>query len=591
MPEKQIENLLILQRDLALALHDSSTTKEAYEKILDTLMLFDPVDSGGVYEFNPLEQSLHLAAHRGLHPETVHQVENYSGDQMQYRIIMQGNVLYRENITVNPLPGYFRIKENLRALGVIPVSHQGTVVAALNIASHRSEFFPDTVKAAVEAVALQMGSVIRNIRYREQVFEQQNNLLSLFNAIDDMVFILDNTGNILEINESVTKKLGYTIEELRMRSVLEVHPAERRDEAAAVVGKMISGEERSCHIPVQAKDGRYLPVETKIAPGSWSGKPAIFGMTRDVSERLQLEKKVRDTGERLELALKGGNLGTWDWNIVTGEVVFNERWAEMLGYTLDEIKPHVSTWENMVHPDDMPEISRNLDRHLAGLAPVYRSEHRVRAKDGSWKWILDTGRVSQRSEDGAPLRAVGIHLDITESKTAEEKLREISIRDPLTEIYNRRYIFDRLQHIVSKNRRSGHDLSVAIADIDYFKKINDTYGHLAGDFILKEFAVILGSSIREYDLLARYGGEEFIIIFDGTTSLQAAEIMERIRADVSLKTFTLKSGETVSFTFSCGIADSGNFDRDELTSDSLVERADMLLYKAKNTGRNRVVVK
>ena len=300
---------------------------------------------------------------------------------------------------------------------------------------------------------------------------------------------------------------------------------------------------------------------------------------------------MRETSERLELALCGGNLGTWDWNIVTGEVVFNQRWAEMLGYTLDELVPHVNTWEKLVHPDDMPEISRVLDRHLAGLIPVYRTEHRVKAKDGSWKWILDTGRVSQRSDDGAPLRAVGIHLDITESKKNEEMLREISIRDPLTNIYNRRYIFDRLQYIISKNRRSGQVLAAAIADIDFFKKINDTFGHIAGDFILKEFAAILGLSIREYDLLGRYGGEEFIILFDGTTSVQAAEIMERIRIQVSEKLFTLRSGENASFTFSCGIADTGDFDRDEVSSDSLVELADKRLYEAKSTGRNRLVIK
>ncbi|HPS58888.1 MAG TPA: diguanylate cyclase [Spirochaetota bacterium] len=591
MTEKTVENLLILQRDLALSLHGSITAKESYEKILDTLIRIDPVDSGGVYELDPANQSLRLIAHRGLRPETVRQVENYSGDQIQYRIIMEGQVLYRENISRNPLPEYFRIEDHLKALGVIPVMHEGVCIAALNIASHKADCFPDAVKAAVESVAAQLGSVIRNIRYREQIFENEKNLISLFNAIDDMVFILDSSGNILEINESVSKKLGYSIDELRMKNVLDVHPAEMRDDVAVVIGRMITGEEKSCHIPVVSKDGKYIPVETNIAPGSWSGKPAIFGITRDVSERILLEKKVRETSERLELALCGGNLGTWDWNIVTGEVVFNQRWAEMLGYTLDELVPHVNTWEKLVHPDDMPEISRVLDRHLAGLIPVYRTEHRVKAKDGSWKWILDTGRVSQRSDDGAPLRAVGIHLDITESKKNEEMLREISIRDPLTNIYNRRYIFDRLQYIISKNRRSGQVLAAAIADIDFFKKINDTFGHIAGDFILKEFAAILGLSIREYDLLGRYGGEEFIILFDGTTSVQAAEIMERIRIQVSEKLFTLRSGENASFTFSCGIADTGDFDRDEVSSDSLVELADKRLYEAKSTGRNRLVIK
>ncbi len=591
MPEKVIKNLLILQRDLALSLNESLTTKEAFEKILDTLIQIDPVDSGGIYEFDAGRQSLRLVAYRGFSPETAGRFETYTVDQVQYSIVIQGDVLYRENIPGNPLPEDFRINDGIKALGVLPVLHKGEVVAALNVASHSADFFSEMVKAAVESVAAQMGSVIQNILYRETVYKNQENLISLFNTIDDMVFILDDTGKILKTNDSVTKKLGYSDDELRMKSVLDVHPPDRREEAAVVVGRMIRGEEKTCHIPLQTKNGRSVPVETNIATGLWSGRPAIFGITRDVSERRDLEGKLRETNERLELALRGGNLGTWDWNIVTGDVIFNERWAGMLGYTLDEIIPHVSTWEKLVHPDDLPEIMKVLDRHLAGLIPIYRTEHRLKTKDGSWKWVLDTGMVSRRSKDGAPLRAAGVHMDITESKNAEERLREIAIRDPLTGIYNRRYIFDRLQHIISKNRRSGQFLAVAIADIDFFKKVNDRHGHIAGDQVLKDFSEILASNIREYDLLARYGGEEFIILFDDSTTGQAAEIIERIRLLVSEKVFRLKSGGDVSFTFSCGVADNRDFDADEVNSDSIVELADKRLYKAKNRGRNRIVFK
>lgn len=128
--------------------------------------------------------------------------------------------------------------------------------------------------------------------------------------------------------------------------------------------------------------------------------------------------------EQLDLALRGADLGLWDWHIPSGKVTFNQRWAEMLGYRLDEIEPHVSSWERLVHPDDIPTINAALESHLKGETPHYESEHRMRHKDGHWIWILDRGKVMERAADGTPLRAVGTHLDVSERKTAEMRLRE-----------------------------------------------------------------------------------------------------------------------------------------------------------------------
>lgn len=584
-----LEELLMVQRDLALELNECVNASETYTRILDVLMRIEPVDSGGIYEHDPAAKELRLVSHRGLEREQVELIKVYPEDSLQYRIIMEGHVLYRDGIQANPLPDEYRLKGGIRSLGVIPVLHRGTVVAALNIASHSADSFPPGVRAAVESIAAQMGSIIRNIGYREMIYLNSRNLMSFFNSIDDMIFILDETGAILEINDAASRKLGYSIDELGMKSVLEVHPPAMRKDAQVIVQKMLAGEEKVCTIPVQTKSGSNIPVETFIAPGIWNEKPALFGLTRDMTERIALANSLQENRERLDLAIKGGNLGTWDWNIVTGEVVFNERWAEMLGYDLSEIRPHVSTWEKLVHPDDMAAIMAELNKHLAGLIPLYRTEHRLKTKDGSWKWVLDTGRVFIRSQEGAPLRAVGVHVDINDAKNTEAMLREISIRDPLTGLYNRRYIFEQLHHVLARHRRSGESVAVAIADIDFFKKINDSLGHAAGDNILRDFSGILAGSLREYDLPGRYGGEEFIIIFDGSNSIQAADVMERIRKSVYGTDFRLKSGESVSLTFSSGIADTGDIPEDKLDSDLLVELADKRLYRAKNEGRNRVV--
>ena len=144
---------------------------------------------------------------------------------------------------------------------------------------------------------------------------------------------------------------------------------------------------------------------------------------RDISERKRAEERIRQSQERFELALKGGDLAAWDWDVRSGEVTFAARWAEMRGFRPDEIEPHVESWLSGLHPDDLPHVQKVLADHFHGLIPEYESEHRVRTKSGEWIWVLDRGRVFARDARGEPTRMVGTELDITGRKRAAEALR------------------------------------------------------------------------------------------------------------------------------------------------------------------------
>ncbi|MBV5317975.1 MAG: PAS domain S-box protein [Desulfobulbaceae bacterium] len=128
------------------------------------------------------------------------------------------------------------------------------------------------------------------------------------------------------------------------------------------------------------------------------------------------EKAIAEKKEELEFVLEGAQLGTWNWNIASGHLEFNERFCRMLGYEPNELKQHVDTWKVLLHPEDEVHVLAVLDAHLAGLTPFYSTEHRLRHKSGQWIWIQDTGKVLQRDQTGQPTRAFGIHLDITERK-------------------------------------------------------------------------------------------------------------------------------------------------------------------------------
>jgi len=193
----------------------------------------------------------------------------------------------------------------------------------------------------------------------------------------------------------------------------------------------LHGELKNFVAQIYHKNGKPIDLEINGKLIKQSGVLMALGSARDISYRKKAEKEIEEnhkkleqSAERLELALLGSEAGLWDWNIETGDVYFNERWCNMLGYKVSEVEPNVSSWENMVHPDDMQMITEILTDHLEGKSLLYQTEHRVRTKSGKWKWILDTGKVTKRDGSGKAIRAVGTHIDITKQKENEIRLRD-----------------------------------------------------------------------------------------------------------------------------------------------------------------------
>lgn len=166
------------------------------------------------------------------------------------------------------------------------------------------------------------------------------------------------------------------------------------------------------------------------------------------------------------------------------------------------------------------------------------------------------------------------------------RLYEISVLDGLTNIFNRRYLEQRLLEEVAYSKRFGKPLSVILLDIDFFKRLNDTYGHQAGDYVLRKVSTSLSDALREYDVVARYGGEEFAIVLPTTPKLVGATIAERLRLAVCRQEFRFKE-QQIACTISLGVA---AFPEDGKVPDELVAAADQALYKAKESGRNQVAL-
>lgn len=174
---------------------------------------------------------------------------------------------------------------------------------------------------------------------------------------------------------------------------------------------------------------RLFRVNRGRLPGE--GEPRYL-IARDVTEQRQDAERLARSEQQLSLAMRGAALGLWDWQVASGRVHVNERWAEMLGYRVDEIEPHLDSWRALVHPDDWAAIDASLLPHLRGATDSYRCEHRLRHRDGHWIWVLDAGQVVERDADGRALRALGIHLDVSDRRGAidalEHSRRELELR-------------------------------------------------------------------------------------------------------------------------------------------------------------------
>jgi PAS domain S-box-containing protein len=177
-------------------------------------------------------------------------------------------------------------------------------------------------------------------------------------------------------------------------------------------------------VAIPGSDGSSRYVSLLCAPAAEHGEQALQLVACDITDRVDRERALRESEERLALAVAGAEEGVWDWNLETNTVSYSDRWKEMLGYTADEIEPHVSAWERLVHPDDRVRADRAHDSVAQGERTTYEAEFRLRHKNGHYVHVLSRGYPVRRDLDGRVVRIVGTHLDLTERRRAEAALRE-----------------------------------------------------------------------------------------------------------------------------------------------------------------------
>lgn len=306
--------------------------------------------------------------------------------------------------------------------------------------------------------------------------------------------------------------------------------------------------------------------------------------------------------ERLELALEAAGLDLWENDLVAGDVTrkATKIFAE-LGYTEVEAAAYVEDIFSIVHPDDIALLKGAVHDHLSGVSAQYRCEFRIQAKSGDWIWYANYGKVMDR--EGR--RFIGVTFNIDDRKRKEDEIESINRKlaeqnrqlsemntllqsmatsDSLTGLANRRKLMETGESEVRRAIRSGHAVSLLIADIDLFKQVNDTWGHMAGDTVISAIADTCAQCVRsDIDTLGRIGGEEFAVIMPEADSAMAEHLAQRLCQAVATKKIAINDENVLSCTISIGIA---SLTPSCTTFRHLLINADKALYRAKDAGRN-----
>ena len=306
-------------------------------------------------------------------------------------------------------------------------------------------------------------------------------------------------------------------------------------------------------------------------------------MMRLHARTVEALETAKESEQRYALAAAGSNDGLWDWDVVSNVFYASDRWKLMLGLSAETPVAQAEDWFEHVHAEDLPELREILDRHLSGQTPHFEHEYKMSHRDGSHRWILCRG-IAVRNEAGAPVRMAGSHTDVTERRRIQDDLAHAALHDDLTGLANRTLFTALLERSLARARRTqSYVCAVVFVDIDHFKLVNDSLGHLVGDKFLVSLAKRFLQHLRPGDILARLGGDEFAVLLDDIPdSGTATTIADRLHTAL-LEPFDLEGREVYS-SASMGIA-FGN--SRYLRSEDLLRDADTAMYRAKAHGRSQ----
>jgi len=430
-------------------------------------------------------------------------------------------------------------------------------------------------------------SLVERERAEQALRERETRLSGIMDNVADGIITLDEDLRIETMNAAALALFGYAAPEAIGQPFVTL--IEERDWSRVAMALMNclrrSRDERHrdsrAEIQGKRKNGDIFAMAFGVSQMRLGDRRTAICVVQDITHRKRSEQALRESEERLKLAVRATRSGVFDNNFTKDTYWWSPEFVEMLGYDAAEAAHADRLFESILHEDDRPNVMAQIDRYLAGEVGDYLSLFRVRHRDGTWMWVEARGQAI-RDDQGRPIRFTGTMTDVSDRKRFEEQLMYVSTHDPLTGLPNRTLLQDRLQHAVAHSMRKGTSVAVLLMDLDRFKLVNDSLGHQAGDKLLRAMAQRLSSSIRASDTVGRLGADEFLVIAEDLPDPQlAARIAETILMGLS-RPFNI-DGQQLFITPSIGIT---LFPGDATDINALLRDADTAMHNAKAAGGN-----
>ncbi len=440
--------------------------------------------------------------------------------------------------------------------------------------------------------------------------------LAAYDRLPAMVQLLDQAGCLRYVNRHWLDRLGYRSEAVLGQPFARFLGGGEADPARQAVLQMLAAGAACRSLPCLLLDQHGRPHPARIAleplPDQRHGAPWLLAVLTEAAgaapaaaieradqpvpisppsalpapaegQQRALLGALAASHEQLALALHGAGAGLFDIDLAAGRVTYNDRAATMLGHAPGTLPDRLADLGARIHPADRAAVQAAQAAHLQGQSEFFSVEHRQRRQDGGWLWVAALGRIMAWDAAGQPLRLVGIMIDISERKRSQLAIEHRALHDPLTELPNRAYFWREFERLRAAAGRRRMRFALMLIDVDRFKQINDSFGHLIGDGLLVEVGRRLRASVRVCDLVARLGGDEFAVLaapaFDPASGAQLAE---RILASFAAP--CLIQGCEIQANISIGLSlcpDHG------IDPEQLQLHADAALYAAKGAGRAR----
>lgn len=445
-------------------------------------------------------------------------------------------------------------------------------------------------------------------RATERALSRSRDALQAFmDAITESALLLDADGTVRAVNRTVCQRLGRAPGDLVGSSAYDSLPPEVAAERRGHVADVVAGG-----VPVHFIDRRLgRQIENTLYPvfGTDGRVAQLAIIGTDITERLVLQQTAEESRRRLQtlignlpgIAYRCRNDRAWTMEFLS------DGCEELTGYSAAAlIDNRLRSYAELIHPDDRERVWRTVQAGVAGRRR-FVMDYRIRTAGGGERWVHESG-LPLFAADGQVAALEGFISDVTDQRLAEFKLQdalqtqerlnreledsrrelaELAIRDPLTRLYNRRFMEEALARELVRAERDADSLAVAMLDLDHFKAYNDDFGHAAGDAVLRAFAQAMHGFRQGSDVACRFGGEEFVLILPGLDREGAFIRLDAFRRAVTALAVQHDGRELPRLRVSIGVA---FFPAHGHRVDDLLKQADQAMYRAKQTGRDRVVL-